>query len=249
MKTKHLLMNEAVDDTKGGTGGSGYVEETPETTEKTETTGDTSENTTKTEGTGDTKTSGEDDKSKQSETSKEQKDATGYGDESKDADKNKDQTTKTDEIKLDYEIDFKGLKEDQTKDLIEFAKANKLTKEQAQAIMDKRKEVIDIMAQQQADHEKEKVETYSKWTKELKDHPEFGGANYNSSVHTVNKFLREHLPTTAKYLTETGKRLSPKEMIELRAVAMKLSDEGSHEQGGTTKSNNKERNPWDYYNN
>lgn len=253
---KHLLQEELKDETTTSPGLSGYTntEEPPPATEikAAGDSSDTSKDSANQEGTPDKETK-TDDQSKQTETPN----ITGYdeSDDIKIETKTDDKKTETDDKSgiddtkvVELELDLKGLKYEEVTDLKEFAKENKLSKDQAQKLLDKRKEALDNQAKLQADFEAEKKTVYKKWTDDLKNDPDFGGQNFKNSLHAVNKLLETHMPGTAKLLTDSGKRLSPIQMKELRAIALKLSDEGTLELGGTT-TTTKERQPWDVYNN
>ncbi len=247
LRTKHLLMDKA-NSTEGVSGyGSGQGNETD--TSKTETTGDTSTttaDTTDAKGTSDTETK-TGDESKQAETT-EQKSVSGYSTEDKKVEETaetKTEETKTETKVEDLKIDLKGLTEEQTKDLIEFAKDTKLSTEQAQHLLDKRKEALDKINQDQANFDEQVKATYSKWEDDLRTD---WGNEFAANVHAVNNTLTKHYPETAKMLATSGKRLNPMQMKEFLSVSKLLGDEGTFEAGGNNDSK-RDRHPSDYYTN
>lgn len=246
LRTKHLLMDKA-NSTEGVSGyGSGQGNETDAS--KTETTGDTSTttaDTTNTQGTSDTETK-TGDESKQAETT-EQKNVSGYSTEDKveETAENKTEENKTETKVEDLKVDTRGLTEDQTKDLIEFAKETKLSTEQAQQLLDKRKEALDKLNEDQAKFDAEVKATYTKWEGDLRTD---WGNEFAANVHAVNNTLTKHYPETAKMLATSGKRLNPMQMKEFLSVSKLLGDEGTFEAGGNN-DNKRDRHPSDYYTN
>lgn len=204
------------------------------------------------------KTAATDDKSKQAETSEKSEkteDLTGYkaaDDKSKDdkaaEDKSKDDDkTKDDKSKDQYkDLDFKGLDPEKNKDLIEFASKAGMTKEQAQALVEKRKEHMDLQAAEVQKFEDSKKETFTRWEKELTTD---WGSEFNQNVKAVNDFATNHLPNLTKVLTSNGGRLSPSEMKEILALALKTNSETSFTEGDAGKSKQEQRHPSDYYKN
>lgn len=247
-RTKHLLMDQA-NSTEGVTGyGNGQASTTD--TKVTEATGNNSAATgdTKTEGAANTQ--GEAGKSEQTKTPEEQKNVTGYNTEDPPAEDKKEEETKVEEKKddtkvEDFKLDLKGLTDDQTKDIVEFAKELKLTPEQAQAILDKRKIELDKYMDLQTSEANTIKETHKKWEGDLRTEWD---KEFKTNVHTVNNTLSKHFPTIAKHLASTGKRLNPLEMKEFLAVSKILGDEGTFEAGGAN-TEAKVRHPSDYYSN
>ena len=178
LKIQKILM----DSVEGDASPSGYGAETTTTattTEKAQTQGDTSNGTqgdTSTAGAAD-KTATTDDKSKQTST---EEGVTGY--------------EKPAEEAKPLELDLKGLEEEKVADIVEFAKTHNLTKEQAQALVDKRKGDEDAKVAAVETYKTKEVEVFAKWEEELKADPDFGGENFANSVHSVNKLIREELP-------------------------------------------------------
>ena len=217
LKIHKIYMDEAGEDGSP----SGYGAETSQTTETTTTTeaqGDSNsdaKNDSSSEGT-QNQTPATDDKSKQTTT----EDVTGYDGKAA-ADKPAEE--KTDETPL--ELDLKGLEETAVADIKEFAKAHNLTKEQAQALVDKRKSDEDAKVTAVETYKAEEAKIFQKWETELKSDPDFGGDNFAHSVHNVNKLIREELPGLKNLLTTSGKRLPPSLMKDLNSVARKLYGE------------------------
>jgi hypothetical protein len=203
---------------------SGYGSETTSSTETTktvETTGDTSVGTSK--NTSDN--AGTTDKTAADKTTTE--DVTGYT--AKTDDKGEAKTAVTDDKPL--VLDLKGLAEDSIKDIHEFAKAHGLTKEQTQGLVDKRKSDEDSKVAATESYKAAELEVYKDWENELKTDTDFGGQNFDHSVHNVNKLIREELPGLKNLLTTSGKRLPPSLMKDLNSVARKLYSETELVQG------------------
>lgn len=210
---------------------SGYGAETTTTattTETTQTQGNTSDDTK-----GDTSSAGASDKTATTT----EEDVTGYT-------ANKTETTTTEEKPL--ELDLKGLEEASVADIKDFAKAHGLTKEQAQAMVDKRKSDEDAKVTASETYKAEEVKVFQKWETELKSDADFGGENFATSVHNVNKLIREELPGLKNLLTTSGKRLPPSVMKDLNKVARKLYGETELVQGDKTSSNDSWH-PTDFY--
>ena len=231
----HRILMDKVDDAGSP---SGYGAETSTTATPTETTqtqgsdnidpkGDTSSAGTKVE----TSTAG--DKSKQTPT----EDVTGY---------TKTENTKEEEAKPALELDLKGLPEESIKDIQDLAKDLGLTKDQAQALVDKRKSDEDAKVAAQETFKVKEAEVFKTWETELKSDPDFGGDNFAHSVHNVNKLIREELPGLKNLLTTSGKRLPPSVMKDLNNVARKLYGETELVQGDKT-STGDSWNPLDFY--
>lgn len=150
------------------------------------------------------------------------------------------------------DLDYKGLDVEKNKDIVEFAKTHKLSKEQAQAFVDARKLAIDNHAANVAKFENDKKETHARWEKELRDDKDFGGSqeNFAANIKLVGDFSKNHLPNLTKALTSNGGRLSSSEMKEIRLLALKMKDEGAPPTDGGAGGNKQEnRHPTDYYSN
>lgn len=235
MLLKHRILMDKVDD-NGSPSGYGTETPTPATTPETpKTQGDTSDGTkgnASGEGTPNTPATG-DDKSKSTASSEPQEDVTGY---------KADKPAETPSLELDVE----GLSEDVAKDVQEFAKTANLTKEQAQAYVEKVKANEAAKAAATENYKIEEAKVFQKWETELKADPEFGGENFAYSVNNVNKLLREELPGFKNILTTSGKRLPPSIMKDLNNVARKLYGETEFNQGNKT-STKDTWNPLDFY--
>lgn len=240
-KWQKILMDKADDNGSP----SGYGAEAATTTETTTTTeaagntGDSSKGDASGAGAAD-KAAGTDDKPKQTST----EDITGYTGKEGDKGDTKEKVV-TDDKPL--ELDLKGLEEDKVKDIQEFAKTHNLTKEQAQALVDKRKGEEDARVAATETYKAEEAKVFQKWETELKADPDFGGDNFANSVHNVNRLIREELPGMKKLLTESGKRLPPSLMKDLNSVARKLYGETEFVTGDKAVSKDTWK-PTDFYN-
>ena len=123
------------------------------------------------------------------------------------------------------ELDVTGIPEADAKDLHEFAKSQKLTKDQAQALAEKLKVMEQSKTTSQQAYEAEIKKVHTKWEAELKSDPDFGGQKFDQNIFNVNKLIREELPGLKNLLTTSGKRLPPSVMKDLNAVARKLYGE------------------------
>lgn len=254
IRTKHLLMDKVTSTEGVSVSGYGTTQEDTtdvKTTEANGNSGATTESTTDAKGTSNTETK-TDDKSKSDETTTREIGLSGYVDEVKVEEKTevKTEEVKTEETKNDtkvedLKIDLRGLTEDQTKDIIQFAKDLKLTPEQAQSVLDNRKEQLDKYNQQVADFDKQVKETHTKWEQDLRTE---WSKDFGANVKAVNNTLTNHFPETAKMLATSGKRLNPMQMKEILNISKLLGDEGVFEAGGAN-STTKERHPSDYYTN
>lgn len=246
----HLLMDQA-NSTEGVTGyGNGQANAAD--TKVTETTGGDGKTTptnsdANTEGTANAQ--GEANKSEQTKTPEEQKNVTGYSTDEVVEEKKVEETNteeKKDDTKVeDFKLDLKGLTDDQTKDIVEFAKELKLTPTQAQAILDKRKSELDKYMDLQTTEANTIKETHKKWEGDLRTDWD---KDFKPNVHAVNNTLSKHFPSIAKHLATTGKRLNPLEMKEFLAISKLLGDEGTFENGDAN-NQSKVRHPSDYYTN
>lgn len=250
IRTKHLLMDKVTSTEGVSVSGYGTTQEDTtdvKTTEANGNSGATTESTTDAKGTSNTETK-TDDKSKSDETTTKEIGVSGYTDEVKTDVKTEE--TKTDENKNDtkvedLKIDLRGLTEDQTKDIIQFAKDLKLTPEQAQSVLDNRKEQLDKYNEQTAEFDKQVKEAHTKWEQDLRAE---WSKDFGANVKAVNNTLTNHFPETAKMLATSGKRLNPMQMKEILNISKLLGDEGVFEVGGAN-STTKERHPSDYYTN
>lgn len=145
------------------------------------------------------------------------------------------------------EINTETLDEATVKEVQEFAKVNGLTKEQAQAVADKYKALMQDQAKYKADYEKTVKETYKKWEEDLRRDSDFGGANFAKSVHNVNKLLNENMPGLKNLLTTSGKRLPPSVMKDLNSLAKRMYGETEFNQGQAVSQKDTWK-PTDFYN-
>ena len=241
MLLKHRILMDKADDNGSPSGYGAETTTTATTPETSKTQGDTSNGTegnASGEGTAN-QTTAPDDKSKQAATTESEKDITGYtGDKPAEGDKPKETPA--------LELDLKGLEEASVADIKEFTQAHGLTKEQAQALVDKRKADEDAKLAANETYKAEEAKVFQKWETELKSDPDFGGDNFAHSVHNVNKLIREELPGIKNLLTTSGKRLPPSIMKDLNKVARKLYGETELVQGDKV-STKDAWNPLDFY--
>lgn len=256
---KYLLLDEAGDTAAGGASGYEATKTDDKGTETAGNNGDT--NKENAQGAQD-QSAKSGDQSKQAAEDKSKENVSGYdldeedtstpppaADENKDAKKEDEDKGKEEENKTkveDLKIDLRGLSEDQTKDLIEFAKELNLSNEQAQKVLDKRKSELDKFNEHQQEFDKQVKEVYQSWGAELKKE---WGKEFNTNIHAVNQTLTNHFPETAKLLASSGKRLNPKQMKEYFNLSQILKDEGQHNGGDGGGKEQKERKPWDAYSN
>lgn len=233
-----ILMDKA--DDNGSPSGYGTETPTPATTPETpKTQGDTS-NGTKGDASGEGATNtptATDDKSKQTTTTESKEDVTGY---TAEGDKPKVEETS------EFELVVEGLSDESVAEIKEFAKAAKLTKEQAEVFVEKVKAQEAAKAAAADNYKVEEAKVFQKWEAELKADPDFGGENFAHSVHNVNKLIREELPGFKNILTTSGKRLPPSIMKDLNNVARKLYGETELVQGDKTSAKDT-WNPLDFY--
>ena len=145
------------------------------------------------------------------------------------------------------EINTETLDEVTVKEVQEFAKVNGLTKEQAQAVADKYKALVQDQAKYKADYEKTVKETHKKWEEDLRRDSDFGGVNFAKSVHNVNKLLNENMPGLKNLLTTGGKRLPPSVMKDLNSLAKRMYGETEFNQGQAVSQKDTWK-PTDFYN-
>jgi hypothetical protein len=124
---------------------------------------------------------------------------------------------------LGYELDLKEIEAPTAEKIKEFAKANKLSKEQAEAFLNLKKS--EIAAVKAADvayeaHVKQKAaELKASWHKELKSDKTFGGEKFAQNLHNVDKVLTDFLGETKKQLTDSKSMLPPYVMRDLAKLA------------------------------
>lgn len=114
------------------------------------------------------------------------------------------------------------------KAISEFAVKNKLNKEQVEA----------YVAQMKADDanevkiREEKITAQRQaWNEDLVKDPEFGGDNFDKSVHEVESLLGKYFPDTKKVLTDKKGMLPPYFMKDLLRVAKALKPTNQFEGG------------------
>jgi len=158
-------------------------------------------------------------------------------------------------IDLGYELDTKDLDPKLTLKVKEFAKANGLTKEAAQAFLNLRKtEAEEMKATELKREEETKTQVSSirkNWDKELRSHSEFGGEQFAANLKIVEKVLSDFMPETKKTLTERGGMLPPYVMRDFAKLGKHLFAGDNFVQGDVTGSNappKKETSPLDFYN-
>lgn len=129
------------------------------------------------------------------------------------------------EVKLDlgYELDVKDLDAKESLKLQTFAKANALTKEAAQALVELKKSEISAAKQADAEFEKQQAKAVAdlkiSWDKELRTDPTFGGEKFAHNVQKAEKVLSEFMSATKKELTARGSMLPPYVMRDLAKLA------------------------------
>lgn len=153
--------------------------------------------------------------------------ATGYGKEAPKAPKEEAAPPpESPKIELGYELEVKDVDPAVLTKVQEFAKANALPKEAAQALLNLRKTEFDAAKQAQADQEKAYLkqvqDTRSAWDKELRTDATFGGEKFAHNVMQAEKVLGDFMPNTKKILTERGSMLPPYVMRDLAKLAEKL---------------------------
>lgn len=151
------------------------------------------------------------------------------------------------------ELNLEGIEELEGKKLSEFAKAHKLTKEQAQALVENRKAELTAMKADDAkfvtEQEAKKQAAKAKWEQELRDDPVFGKDNYVHSVNRVDKLLAEKLPRFGKMLTKGNIVLPADVMRDLNDVALLVYGTESFVGGDNNTSKQAAKSPLDYYSN
>ena len=199
------------------------------------------------------------DESKVQEQAEEIKDsATGYGAEppleQEEEKKDPPAEKKESEIKLDYEVDAKGLDLSEVDRIKKFAKDHALPQAATQALLNARKSEIETLNKQTEEYkkklEKEKKDIKSKWDKELRSDKEFGGENFAHNVHQVDKVLQDLMPEAKKELTERGLMLAPYFMKGLLRVAKSVYAKENFVQGDPAKddsADDKPVDPLDFY--
>ncbi len=244
-----------------GGGGSGYEDTTPDdkNDEGSEDAGDTDDYGYGEipEEAGDEKSEDKaDDKSKQTETSKQdekkpvEKSSTGYLDENgelkseektKEDPPEKEEPPKTEEKSGEgdeflKDVKFEGVKDEDKKTLSDFIKTHKLPKEASQALVDLRKTESEKIKAFAAEHDKKmkdlEAEVKRGWIKELKEDKDFGGTNFAHSIKAAEKVMSEFLPNTKIKLTGADKMVPPYLMKDLAALHKKLYSKEKFDSNG-----------------
>lgn len=169
----------------------------------------------------DDKKAPEEDKKPAEDDKKSEDTKTGYGDKKPAED---DKKPAEDDDDSNFEIIEPGdLLSDEISDLKKFIKENKLTKEQAKALVNSKKaEVANYkkLAEDSKVKDKEEIEeTRKSWVSELKDDKDFGGEHFNTNIKKVDRVIEEFLPNLRKQLTEEGGMLPPYIMKDISNLA------------------------------
>lgn len=183
-----------------------------------------------------------------------EEDSTGYS-EDDDKDEAGDDDKKPKEDPEDLKLDTGDLVEDEIKQIKEFAKKHKITKEVAQALVDAKKAEVQSLKAEMKKHEKLQqakiIETKRGWRKELMEDSTFGGENFDKNILKANKVVQEFLPNTKKMLTEKGSMLPPYVMRDLVKLADHLYATENMVAGDPSvpkKTENETEDPLDFYN-
>lgn len=112
--------------------------------------------------------------------------------------------------------------------ITKFALDNKLSKAQVEAYVSQLKadDAAEAKAREEAVTEKRKT-----WNEELVKDPDFGGENFDKSVHEVEQLVEKYFPNTKKMLTEKKGMLPPYFMKDLLTVAKALKPTNKFEGG------------------
>lgn len=154
--------------------------------------------------------------------------------------------------KLGYELDLKDVDKATADKLTDFAKANGLSKEAAQAFVELKKGEISAAAASElakkTEFDKSIVQLKSDWQKNLKSDPVFGGENYSQNIKNVSKLISEFMPGINKTLTEGKRMLPPEVMKDFAALAKHLYAPERIVQGNApAKADEASDDPLDYY--
>jgi hypothetical protein len=132
--------------------------------------------------------------------------------------------------------DFVGVGDNDKTQLKRIATEKKWSKEFLKDVVDLRKldyaEAMKVRTNQNNERQQKLTELRTNYYNELMSDPTYGGANFQTTIHKVDKVLAEHLPTMKKNLTETKGILPPNVMRELAKMAEKIYGTESFEQGG-----------------
>lgn len=155
------------------------------------------------------------------------------------------------------ELNFETLLPEEAKQLKEFAKKHKLSKEVAQDLIDSKKAEIkainDALKKQKEETPKilaqRKAERENKWYEELKADPTFGGDKFDHNIKQVTKVVQEFMPNTKKVLTDNKMMMPPYVMRDLVKLAEHLYSSDRLNQGDPPKppETNESDDPLDFY--
>lgn len=139
-------------------------------------------------------------------------------------------------IELGYELEIKDLPAEEAKKIQEFAKAHKLPKEAAQALVQMKtneaKFNADVQAEIVKQNAKAQADKKAGWQRELKGDKEFGGDNFAKSLVNVEKVMTDFFPNMKKDLTASGAMLPPNAMRDMAKLAKHLYGTEKLIQGG-----------------
>lgn len=163
------------------------------------------------------------------EPSEEDKKLTGYTEEEESEEPAKEE--ESEEEVVDFTDSLKELPEGyDAKEIEQFAKDNKMSKEQVEAYVKLTQGKEKAFAEAR---EAQIKETRAGWMKELKEDASFGGENFDKNVHRATQVLNL-MPNTKKVLTERGGMLPPSTMRDLVELYHLINPSNSFEQGGPT---------------
>jgi len=141
---------------------------------------------------------------------------------------------------LGFELEVKDLPAEAAKKIKDFAKAHKLTKEAAEALVaDKKAEIKfqnDVAIETKKEIDKAKAKVRAGWDKELRTDKDFGGDNFARNLTNVEKVLKDFFPNTKKVLTEKGSMLPPNVMKDIAKLAKYVYDTERLVHGGERKA-------------
>lgn len=122
----------------------------------------------------------------------------------------------------DIKIDETGLSADQVKQVKDFAKSNKLTKEATDAFVkytkDQSKLIADQKALQVQQIEQAKQQQRADWYNQLKTDKGFGGEVFDANLKRVDTILDKYFPNTKNLLTTRKSVLPPDIMKDLHSL-------------------------------
>lgn len=189
---------------------------------------------------------------------KKEKDATGYSEDgdAKEDDPGKDENESDDKEDKELKLETGELLKEEVKEIRDFAKTNKLSKEQAQALVNAKISEVKNLNDGLKKRQQEAIEAVKKqkqdWHKELLNDQTFGGKNFDESLNIVNRVVREFMPDTKKVLTDKGTMLPPYVMRDLLKLGQHLYKTDHMVDGEPTgisaDDDKKELNPLDFYN-